>query len=544
MNVLEGVHAFLRQLPLDRGDRLVVAFSGGGDSTALLWALARLAPGHELRIVAAHLDHAMDDGSGGRAARAADLAHRLGVPLVNARRAVPMLRRRGESLEAAARRIRYQFLEEVRRACGARYVATAHHRDDQAETVLLRLRFGSGLRGLAAIRPAAGAVVRPLLELPRTSLRLAVAAAGLTPCEDPGNADPRQPRGRMRHHVLPALARSEAPGTAGVEAAAERAGADLDRQADLAAGLARLAARAQRAMPALDRRLAAAIGIGVEADAVAPAAAAAAGAPAAAAAAGAPAAAGAAAAPGADWRRLAALPEELLSHALAVLHRRAGAPLPASLAAAAELRRQLLARSAAPVRAAAARSLTGGAAQDPAGRRDRPRTLRKPACRDRRTACDCGAGWRWQAAGELLVLRRMSADETVPSFTYTVEFPGELTIPEIGVTIRVSRNPAEAWMLRGAPYRAGLALPLPAPGSMTVRNRRPGDRLWPLGAPGSRKLKEVLIDRGVARWQRDRLPLLCWAGEIAWVPGITIDHRFRLTGQAQVCLAEVVAGPR
>jgi tRNA(Ile)-lysidine synthase len=517
------VHAFLRQLPLDRGDRLVVAFSGGGDSTALLWALARLAPGHELRIVAAHLDHVMDDGSGERAARAADLAHRLGVPLVNARRAVPMRRRRGESLEAAARRIRYQFLEEVRRACGARYVATAHHRDDQAETVLLRLRFGSGLRGLAAIRPAAGAVVRPLLELPRTSLRLAIAAAGLTPCEDPGNADPRQPRGRMRHHVLPALARSESPCTAGVEAAAERAGADLDRQADLAAGLARLAARAQQAMPALDRRLAAAIGIGVETAAVAPAAAAAA---------------------GADWRRLAALPEELLSHALAVLHRRAGAPLPASLAAAAELRRQLLARSAAPVQAAAARSLSGGAAQDPAGRRNRPRTLRKPACRDRRTACDCGAGWRWQAAGELLVLRRTSADETVPSFTYTVEFPGELTIPEIGVTIRVSRNPAEAWMLRGAPHRAGLALPLPAPGSMTVRNRRPGDRLWPLGAPGSRKLKEVLIDRGVARWQRDRLPLLCWAGEIAWVPGITIDHRFRLTGQAQVCLAEVVAGPR
>jgi tRNA(Ile)-lysidine synthetase-like protein len=97
-------------------------------------------------------------------------------------------------------------------------------------------------------------------------------------------------------------------------------------------------------------------------------------------------------------------------------------------------------------------------------------------------------------------------------------------------------------MLRGAPLRAGLALPLPdsgRPGRVTVRSRRPGDRLWPLGAPGSRKLKDVLIDRGVPRRQRDRLPLLCWAGEIAWVPGITIDHRFRLTGEPTACLVEI-----
>jgi tRNA(Ile)-lysidine synthase len=85
-------------------------------------------------------------------------------------------------------------------------------------------------------------------------------------------------------------------------------------------------------------------------------------------------------------------------------------------------------------------------------------------------------------------------------------------------------------------------LPLPdsgRPGRVTVRNRRPGDRLRPLGAPGSRKLKDVLIDRGVPRRQRDRLPLLCWAGEIAWVPGITIDHRFRLTGEPTACLVEI-----
>ncbi|HXO30658.1 MAG TPA: tRNA lysidine(34) synthetase TilS [Thermoanaerobaculia bacterium] len=474
MDLLEALQAFLRRLPPDPGDRLVVAFSGGCDSTALLWGLTRLAPSWGIQLVAAHLDHGMDAASPARAVGAAGLARRLGVPLVGARRTLGVHRRPGESPEAAARRIRYEFLDEVRRGCRARHVATAHHRDDQAETVLLRLRFGSGLRGLTAIQAIqeeAGSVVRPLLALPRATLRQAVAAAGLTPVEDPGNHDPRQPRSRMRHQVLPALA-----GLAAVDA--------VD-QARLAADLANLATRAQRALPALDRRLAAAIGLRVETGKS-----------------GENAETGETGA--ADRRRLAALPPPLLPFALALLHRRAGAAYPASLAAAAELRRQL-----------------------------RP---------GRRVACDCGAGWRWQAAGETLRLLRVHPGETITPFTYTLEIPGELAIPELAVTIRVSRQPVEAWMLRGAPLRAGLALPLPdsgRPGRVTVRNRRPGDRLRPLGAPGSRKLKDVLIDRGVPRWQRDRLPLLCWAGEIAWVPGITIDHRFRLTGEPTACLAEI-----
>jgi len=483
MDLLEALQAFLRRLPPDGGERLVVAFSGGGDSTALLWGLTRLAPARGIHLVAAHLDHAMDAASAQRAARAALLARRLGVPLVSARRAVGARRRPEESPEAAARRIRYEFLEEIRRGCGARCVATAHHRDDQAETVLLRLRFGSGLRGLSAIQEVAGAVVRPLLGVPRAALRQAVAAAGLTPVEDPGNHDPRQPRSRMRHQVLPALAR----------AAAEE---ELAEQDELAAALARLAARAQRALPALDRRLAAEIGLRIEAAEIGETAA-------------------------ADRRRLAALPPPLLPFALALLHRHAGAAFPASRAAAAELRRQL---------------------QPPARRHRRP-----VAGGGHRVACDCGAGWRWQAAGELLHLGRAHPGETIPPFTYTLEIPGELTIPELAVTIRVSRRPVEAWMLRGAPLRAGLALPLPASdssGRVTVRNRRPGDRLRPLGSPGSRKLKDVLIDSGVPRWQRDRLPLLCWAGEIAWVPGVTIDDRFRLTAESPAWLVEIIGDRR
>jgi tRNA(Ile)-lysidine synthase len=450
MEILAALEAFFRsEAPLGPADGLVVAFSGGPDSTALLWGVSRLG----YRAVAAHLDHATDGGSAGRAAAAARLAARLGVPFVAERREVPALRRPGESPESAGRRERYAFLERVRRESGARWIATAHHRDDQAETVLLRLAYGSGLEGLAGIRPVHGAVVRPLLGLSRTELRAAVDAAGLTPLTDPTNADLGLPRNRLRHRLLPALEAAE-PG--------------------LSEALARLAGRARAAGGALERRLGRILSAPPVADGVA-----------------------------LDRSELESLPEPLRPFVLAALHRRAGAPYPAGAAARAELLRQLVGRG--------------------------------------RAGCDCGGGWRWEAAaGDLLVLRRGRERERVPDFTYTLQIPGEVEIPELALRVEVSRRPVAAWMFRGSPRRAGLALPLAEGDRVTVRNRRPGDRLHPLGAGGSRRLKCVLVDRRVPRHQRERLPLLCVGERIAWVPGVTIDERFRLrAGETTAWVAEV-----
>jgi tRNA(Ile)-lysidine synthase len=190
---------------------LLIAFSGGPDSLALLLAASRLARRFSFAVHAAHLDHRLDPGSAARAAAAGALAERLGVPFLCRR-----LEGGGpekESREAYARRERYLFLEEAAREVGARWVATAHHADDQAETVLLRLLFGSGLEGLggiAARRPLSddGAVelLRPLLGLRRGELRRAVALAGLEPVDDPTNGDLAVPRNRVRHAVLPRLA--------------------------------------------------------------------------------------------------------------------------------------------------------------------------------------------------------------------------------------------------------------------------------------------------------------------------------------------------
>jgi tRNA(Ile)-lysidine synthase len=448
---LHRLEGFLRTAPISGapGDGVVVAFSGGPDSSALLWGMSELAPRLGLRLFAAHLDHAMDAGSAARETAAACLAAQLGVPFVSARREV----RCGESREAAARRARYQFLEEVRQAAGARWVATAHHRDDQAETVLLRLLFGSGVEGLAGIRPMHGAVVRPLLDAPRAELAAAVTAAGLVAVDDPTNRDLGVPRNRVRHRLLPALAGPNDP--------------------DLSSRLARLGSRAREAGAALDRRLAGLLITSTEAGGVAVGRAA-----------------------------LERLPAALWPFALAWLHRRAGAPYPAGAAARAELLRQL--------------SGPG------------------------RTACDCGRGWRWEARGGLLVLlRTAAARQRVPDFTYTLEIPGELDVPEVSVRMRLCRHAVEPWMFQGSPHRAGLALPLTEGDRVTIRNRRPGDRIRPLGADGSRRLKQVLIDRRVPRPVRERLPLLCVGDRIAWVPGIAIEQRFRLAGHATAWVAEV-----
>jgi tRNA(Ile)-lysidine synthase len=447
---------FQHEAPLAPGQALLVAFSGGPDSTALLLGLSRLAPRQGWRLSALHVDHGLDPGSAGRAAAAARIAAALGVPLAVERRDLPRLRRAGESPEAAARRVRYEALEEARRRVGARWTVTAHHRDDQAETVLLRLLFGSGLEGLAGVRPVQGAVVRPLLALPRTALREAVEAAGLEAVEDPTNRDLAVPRNRVRHLLLPSLEESDA---------------------GVASRLAGLAARTRTAMERLDLRLGAHLRGQPfeEAEGVA-----------------------------VDRAALAALPLEVLPFALSGLHRRAGAPYPAGGAARAELVRQI----------------RGGG----------------------HVACDCGGGWRWEEDGERLALRRSRQKEKPIDFTYTLQIPGELEIPELAVRVSLSRRAVEPWMLEGSPHRAALALPLVEGDRVTVRNRRPGDRIYPLGGSGTRKLKEVLVDRRVPRREREKLPLICVDDRIAWVPGVTIDHRFRIAGEPATTawIAEIV----
>lgn len=188
-----------------RGAGLCVAVSGGLDSTVLLHAASALALEGGVRLRAVHVDHGLQAGARAWAAACAESCRLLGVPLETA--ALALAPARGESVEAAAREARYAALA-ARLGEGERIV-TAHHRDDQLETVLIQLLRGAGLAGLAAMPARAplgrGIHLRPLLAFERAELEAYARAHGLASSEDPMNADPRFDRAWLRQHVLPAL---------------------------------------------------------------------------------------------------------------------------------------------------------------------------------------------------------------------------------------------------------------------------------------------------------------------------------------------------
>ncbi len=207
-----------------------VAFSGGADSTALLAALAQLER-PPLKVRALHVDHRLHPHSLRWAAHCRRVARALEVPLQV--RTADIARTRGESLEAAARAARYQLLAAALAPQEA--LLTAHHEDDQLETVLLQLLRGAGLAGIAAMPARAsfarGALVRPLLPWSRAELTAWVRSQGLEWIEDPGNAELRRDRNYLRTRVLP-LIRERWPAAAATVARAARHAAEAQRLLD------------------------------------------------------------------------------------------------------------------------------------------------------------------------------------------------------------------------------------------------------------------------------------------------------------------------
>jgi len=443
------------------GERWLIAFSGGPDSTALAAALAPLARSRGLELLLVHVDHSLDSGSTQRARRAESIAAELELPFFLERLDVPALRERGESPEAAARRLRYGALERLRRETGASLVLTAHHRDDQVETILLQLARGVPLELLGGIAASRGAIRRPLLSLSRATLLAELRELGLEAIEDPTNRDLRISRNRLRHELLPALRKIE-PG--------------IDE------ALVALGGRTHALQEKLDRLL----------------------------------------------------QENLREAKTSIEERGTGAP-PRALG---EVPADWLPRLSEPLQLPALRWLLHG----PMG------VLRLPSLPSMesfllriRSASPARLRLPRPSVGDLVALRgalRLEPPRSpTPPFTYSFLVPGEIELPELGLRLRIGRSAVEPWMFRGDPNRAALA---GKAGRATVRSRRPGDRLRPLGAAGARKLKELLIDRRVPVGERDRLPLLELDGRLAWVPGVAIDEAFRLAGDTECWVAEMI----
>ncbi len=186
---------------------VLAAVSGGPDSMALLHVLARLAPKLGIDVRAHGVDHGLRAEARGELDVAAAVARDLGVPFGRSELTVA----RGGNLQARARAARYEALATAARAVNATAIATAHHADDRAETVLLRLLRGAGPRGLAVLPPRTALgetgldLVRPLLRARREAVLAHLARHGVRFSADPSNRDPRYLRTRVRLELLPLL---------------------------------------------------------------------------------------------------------------------------------------------------------------------------------------------------------------------------------------------------------------------------------------------------------------------------------------------------
>ncbi len=407
---------------LAAGRPVLVLLSGGRDSVCLLDLAVRLAG----PVRALHVDYGLRESSAADAEACAALCERLGVPLTVHRPGAP----RG-NVQAWAREVRYAEAERLAEGD----IAAGHTATDQVETVLYRLAASPGRTALLGMRPRAGRLVRPLLEVTRAETAAYCEERGLAWREDPTNASPAFARNRVRHDLLPALR--------GLHPAAE---------ANVLRTLATLRDEAEVLDALVDDFVVDLGRLG-----------------------------GPNSTTTVEVARLAGLSPAL---ARLVLQRLAGPGAPAIGSRAAEI---------------LALGARGGSA-----------------------SLDLGDGLRAVVRVRAVALR--AAGVPAPAAPTSLALPGrtafgggELT-SEVGAGLPIADGTLDL---------DALATPL------EVRAWRAGDRMRPLGAPGSRSLQDLFTDRRVPRARRARTPVILSAGEIAWIPGVATGEAFRVTARTR-----------
>ena len=430
--------------------RVVVALSGGADSVGLLHLLIELQERGELVVAAAaHFNHQLrGDEADADEQFCSERAASTGVPFESAR---DDIRSRAQaekrSIEDTARRARYSFLESVAARHRADAVAVGHTLDDQAETFLLRLIRGAGTRGLAAIRPKAGLIVRPLIDIRRLDLREYVIARGLAFREDATNADISIPRNRVRHELIPYLERAFSPGIVDV--------------------LAREAASARE-----------------------------------------------------DEEKLHA---EAIDFARAIVLTDAARTAPHVDAAALNALHPAIA-------ARVARDALARLGSDRFIGFDHIQRFLEFAASARDGAAMSLPGQQVVRRGPWIEIRPEPerGDTERTHFHFPLSIPGEVVLETQRLAVMAAwgagpeKNTEEP---RSSCLVIGAKLPL------AVRSRRPGDRFHPPGLGGrSKKLQDYLVDRKVARPDRDLLPLVVDGDDrIVWIVGHAVSEDFRAT---------------
>ena len=443
------------------GMHVVAALSGGSDSVALSFLLRDLAARGDIVLAGlAHLNHHIRGADADAdAAFCRALADRLGVPAVVGDANVPdEAKEHGVSIEVAGRFARQRFFREALASIKADRVAVAHTRDDQAETVVLRLTRGAGGSGLAAMAPRRDHVIRPLLDLTRAELQEFLRGMNESWREDATNLDRTIPRNLVRHDVMPLLR-------------------TINAQAD--AALARAAELLRGDEEFLEKLANAAFIRCVETEEQGP--------------------------QGAQGAfRVVIHTEEFLRLPTALARRVARYTLETAnpsrsygLEEADELYRAMAAG-------------TGGNLPGLALERFAAKVVLV------NTGVHKVHGVHGVQTPEDPLELRLDVPGTVeaPRGAWTVTAEGPMAAPETMV------GSAERVVVDARDLGTHLI----------VRYRRPGDRLHPLGAPGRKKVQDVLVDRKVPRDDRDTVPIVTTeTGEIVWVAGQVLADRFRVT---------------
>ncbi len=414
--------------------RVMVACSGGADSTALTIGFAELrALGFD--VTCAHVNHRLrGEESDGDEAFVRELGRSLEIAVEVADGALSPDAIRRVGVEAAAREIREERLQEIRRRSGALVIATAHQMSDQAETVLMRLSSGTGIQGLRGIHPVRGdGFIRPLLEVTRDEIERFLAERGIHPRRDSSNDDMRFVRNRVRR-ALRDLGPEAIRGISQVAREATALWSSLDRQIDLAEAAVLISLNDHET-------------------------------------------------------RFRSLPDDpWIARALLLRHIR-------RMASARDLSSENLAKIV----------------EWSADRRRITVTKDLELVRTR----------------EAIALRRRDLPPP-PPYEVPVTPGGTVELPD-GKVIHLSRIATRPVDLADPLHTRQVFSMAPDKGAaFLIRSRRPGDRFRPLGLGGTRKVKDILIDRKIDPDDRNRLPILVCNGEIVWIAGVGVSESFRV----------------
>jgi len=424
------------------GDRVLVAFSGGPDSSALLALLLELREVWSLDIQVAHFNHRLRRGAAVDARFAEKRARELGLRFHWGEADVRgYALRHGLNLEEAARTLRYEFLKKTARRIKASRIATGHTQNDQAETLLMRLMRGSGPAGLSGVHPEVGGlIIRPLLDLGREELEHFMKGKGWPFREDETNRNLRFLRNRIRHKLLPLLKKEyEARVVEHLARTAEILREEDQLLEKLAGQEVKKAIRRAGALPALDRAA------------------------------------------------LRAMPPSMARRVIRLFLK--------------ELKGDLRDVSFQDVEALRALG------------KNKELTLADDLILRRE--------------GERLYQKKGSLAE--PKYDYLWDGRGILKIPSAGLTLHGRIIPRlRLDSLRFDDERRAYCDASKLEFPLRVRNRRGGDRYRPLGAPGAKKIKEILRAKGMSLAERARRPVILAGARMVWMPGLSVAEEFKI----------------